>query len=91
MIKPEDFGLDRGKKEDLVGGTPQENAQITREVLEGRIRGTKRNAVLLNAGLALYVAGAADSMDSGVRKAEALIDSGAAYKKMEEYIRESNS
>ena len=91
VIKPEDFGLDRGKKEDLVGGTPQENAQITREVLEGRIRGTKRNAVLLNAGLALYVAGAADSMDSGVRKAEALIDSGAAYKKMEEYIRESNS
>lgn len=90
VIKPEDFGLERGKKEELAGGTPEENASITRGILSGQIQGTKRNAVLLNAGLALYAAGAADSMDSGVKKAAELIDSGAAQRKMEEYIKESN-
>lgn len=91
VITPEDFGLERGKKEELVGGTPQENAEITRGILSGSIRGTKRNAVLLNSGLALYVSGAADSMEEGVKKAAELVDSGAAERKLEEYIRVSNS
>ena len=91
VITPEELGLVRGKKEELVGGTPQENAEITRGILNGSIQGTKRNSVLLNAGLSLYVAGVAGTMADGVRKAEQLIDSGDAYRKMESYIRESVS
>ena len=91
VITPEEMGLVRGKKEELVGGTPQENAEITRGILNGSIQGTKRNSVLLNAGLSLYVAGVAGTMADGVRKAEQLIDSGDAYRKMESYIRESVS
>lgn len=89
-IKPEDFGLTWGKKEELVGGTPEENAEITKGILSGKIQGTKRNAVLLNAGLAFYAAGAADTMAEGVKKAADLIDSGAAEKTMEAYIKVSN-
>ncbi|MEE0292545.1 MAG: anthranilate phosphoribosyltransferase [Dialister sp.] len=89
-IKPEDFGLTRGNKEELVGGTPEENAEITKGILSGKIQGTKRNAVLLNAGLAFYAAGAADTMAEGVKKAADLIDSGAAEKTMEAYIKVSN-
>lgn len=89
-IKPEDFGLTQGKKEELVGGTPEENAEITKGILSGKIQGTKRNAVLLNAGLAFYAAGAADTMAEGVKKAADLIDSGAAEKTMEAYIQVSN-
>lgn len=89
-ITPEDFGLVRGKKEELAGGTPEENAEITKGILSGKIQGTKRNAVLMNAGLALYAANAVSSMKEGIEKAAALIDSGAAYKKMEAYIEESN-
>ncbi len=72
VITPEELGLVRGKKEELVGGTPQENAEITRGILNGSIQGTKRNSVLLNAGLSLYIAGAAGTMADGVRKAEQL-------------------
>ena len=89
-IKPEDFVLIRGKKEELVGGTPEENAEITKGILSGKIQGTKRNAVLLNAGLALYAAGAVKTMAEGVKKAAELIDSGAAYRTMEDYIKVSN-
>lgn len=89
-IKPEDFGLTRSKKEELVGGTPEENAEITKGILSGKIQGTKRNAVLLNAGLAFYAAGAADTMAEGVKKAADLIDSGDAEKTMEAYIQVSN-
>ena len=90
-ICPEDFGLARGKKEDLLGGTAEENAEITKGILSGKIQGTKRNAVLLNAGLALYAAKAVPTMKAGVDKAAEIIDSGKAYKKMEEYIAESNA
>ena len=89
-ICPEDFGLVRGKKEELVGGTAEENAEITKGILNGTIQGTKRNAVLLNAGLALYAAKAVSTMAEGIEKAAAMIDSGAAYQKMEEYIALSN-
>lgn len=89
-IAPEDFGLRRGTKDELVGGTPEENAEITRDILSGKERGTRRNAVLLNAGAALYVGGAAENMAEGVKKAAELIDSGAAERKMEEYIEASN-
>ncbi len=89
-IKPEDFGLVRGKKEELVGGTPEENAAITRGILSGEIQGTKRNAVLLNAGAAIYVGEKADSIEEGVKKAAELIDNGEALKVLDAYIAASN-
>ncbi len=89
-ICPEDFGLARGTKEELVGGTAEENAEITKGILSGKIGGTKRNAVLLNAGLALYAAKAVPTMKAGIEKAAEMIDSGAAYKTMEAYIALSN-
>lgn len=88
-ITPEDFGFRRCEKEELTGGTPQENAAITLEILGGK-RGPKRDAVVLNAGAALYLAQTAESMEAGVRMAEDLIDSGAAKRKLDEFIRESN-
>jgi len=88
-VSPEDFGLQRGAKEELKGGTPQENAEITRAILSGTLTGTKRNAVLLNAGAGIYIGGKAESFAEGVRKAEELIDSGAALRFMERYIESS--
>ena len=73
VITPEDFGFDRCTKEELKGGTPEENAAITRAILNGE-RGAKRNAVLLNAGAALYIGEKADSMKAGVALAAELID-----------------
>ncbi len=90
-IAPEDFGLERGKKEDLVGGTPAENAEITRQILSGTLQGGKRTAVLLNAGAALYVGGKAESIGEGVKLAADLIDSGKAAAVLEQYIRASNA
>lgn len=89
-IKPEDFGMVSGEKEELTGGTPEENAQTTRDILSGKITGTKRNAVLLNAGAGIYISGKAASLADGIRKAEELIDNGSAYEAMENYIRLSN-
>ncbi|MDO4463710.1 MAG: anthranilate phosphoribosyltransferase [Bacillota bacterium] len=88
-IKPEDFGLNSCKKEELVGGTPEENAQITLAILKGE-KGPKRNAVLLNAGAALYIGGKADSIADGIKLAAELIDSGKALAKLEEFKTESN-
>ncbi|MGN0377544.1 MAG: anthranilate phosphoribosyltransferase [Suilimivivens sp.] len=88
-IKPEDFGLTPCTKEDLVGGTPEENAQITLAILKGE-KGPRRNAVLLNAGAALYVGGKADSIAEGVKLAAELIDSGKALAKLEAFKAESN-
>ena len=89
VITPEEFGMERCTKEDLVGGTPQENAEITRAILNGE-KGPKRNAVLLNAAAALYVAGKADSMADGVKLAEKVIDTGLAKAQLERFIKLSN-
>ncbi len=91
VIKPEDFGFERCSKEDLKGGTPEENAAITIAILEGKEQGPKRNTVLMNAGAALYAAGVADSIAAGIKKAADLIDSGAALKKMQEFVAESKA
>ena len=90
VLTPEQFGYKRCQKEELQGGTPQENAAITRAILEGQETGAKRQAVCLNAGAAFYIAGKADDLASGVKLAEELIDSGAALKKLEEFIEMSN-
>ena len=89
-IKPEDFGFERGTKEDIVGGTPAENAEITRGILEGRITGPKRNVVLMNAGAAIYAAGKAKTIEEGVGQAKYLIDSGKALETLNKFVEESN-
>ena len=90
VIKPEDFGMVRGEKDEIVGGTPKENAAVTRGILEGRITGTKRNAVLLNAGCAIYAANKADSISDGIRIAAEMIDSGKALEVLDQFARVSN-
>lgn len=90
VIEPEDFGIERCEKADVAGGTAEENAQITRDILAGKEHGPKRDIVLLNAGAALFVAGAAKSIEDGVSLAAETIDSGAALRAMETYIAESN-
>lgn len=89
-IKPEDFGFNRCSKQELVGGTPQENADITLAILQGKEKGAKRNTVLLNAGAALYIGGKADSFNDGVQLAAKLIDSGRALATLEKFIEVSN-
>ncbi len=87
-ICPEDFKMARCTKDELKGGTPAENAAITRSVLSGE-KGAKRNAVLLNAGAVLYIAGKAESMADGVKLAGELIDSGKATNVLERFVAES--
>ena len=89
-IKPEDFGFERCTKDDLRGGTPAENAQITRDILAGQ-KGHKRNAVLMNAGAALYIGGKADSLKEGIALAAELIDSGKAAAVLDKLIEISNA
>lgn len=88
-VCPEDFGFERCTKQDLEGGTPEENAKITLAILNGE-KGHKRNAVLLNAGAALYLGGKAESMKDGVKLAAEIIDSGKAVKTLERFIALSN-
>ena len=83
VIQPEDFGLTRGTKDEIVGGTAA--------ILNGTITGTKRNIVLLNAGAALYVAKAADSLADGIKLAAELIDSRKALDTLNRVIEVSNS
>lgn len=88
-ITPEDFGFERCSKSDLFGGTPEENAKITLAILKGE-KSHKRNAVLMNAGAALYIGGKADNMKEGVKLAAELIDSGKALETLNKLIEVSN-
>lgn len=88
-VTPEQFGFERCSKSDLKGGTPAENAEITREILKGK-SGHMRNAVLANAGAALYLYGKADSLKDGIKLAGELIDSGKAFETLEKVIEVSN-
>lgn len=90
IINPEDFGFTKCSKDGLSGGTPQENAQITKDILSGKSKGAKLTAVLLNAGCALYIAGKAESIADGIKLAQKLIDDGKAAKTLEAFIKESN-
>jgi anthranilate phosphoribosyltransferase len=85
FLKPEDVGLPRARMKDLIGGTPEENAQITREILRGR-RGPKRDVVCLNAAPAFVAAGKVKTLAEGVSLAEQVIDSGAAMDKLEQLV-----
>ena len=88
-LTPEQFGFERCTKDDLLGGTPAENAEITRKILSGEIKGHKRNAVLMNAGAAIYIGGKADSMADGIAKAAELIDSGKALETLNKFVEQS--
>ncbi len=85
VIQPEDFGFARCSRDELRGGSPEENARITRDILSGA-QGPKRDAVLLNAGAALYIAGKAESMKAGTVLAAELIDSGKAAETLRRFI-----
>ena len=89
-IKPEDFGFETCDKSELVGGTPEENADITRGILKGEIKGAKRAAVLMNAGASLYIGEKAETMADGVKLAAEIIDSGKALETLEKFIEVSN-
>ncbi|MCD6207120.1 MAG: anthranilate phosphoribosyltransferase [Methanosarcinales archaeon] len=84
-VKPEDFGLERAKVADIAGGTPEENAHDIVSIFEG-VGGAKRDVVVLNSGAAIYVSGTVSDLAAGVRKAEAVIDSGAALRKLREFV-----
>lgn len=88
-LEPEQFGLARCPKEDLTGGAPSENAAIIRAILKGE-KGPKRDAVLLNAAAALYIADACDSIQDGIHLCESVIDSGQAFDKLSDFIAYSN-
>lgn len=88
VITPEQFGFERCKKEDLAGGTPEENAKIARRILEGE-KGPKRDAVVLNSAAAIHIAKGI-SMEEAVKEAKEIIDSGKALKQLEEFIRLTN-
>ena len=81
-IQPEDFGFTRCKKDDIKGGTPEENAAITRAILSGKEQGPKRDIVLLNAGAAISLGGKAASIADGIGVARSFIENGAGFKKI---------
>ena len=91
VIKPEDFGLTRCEKSDLLGGTPEENAVTVRAILAGEERGPKRDAAAVNAGAALYAAGAAESIADGVQRAFEVLDAGTAVATLDALIAGSNA
>lgn len=90
IIKPQDFGFEMCEKTDLAGGTPEENAEITKAILSGEEKGHKRNIVLMNVGFGLYIAGKASSPEEGVKLAADIIDSGKAIAKLEELKKATN-
>lgn len=89
-VTPEQFGFQRATLEELQGGDGEQNAEITREILKGQVKGAKRDIVLLNAGATLYAGKIADSIEDGIHMAEASIDSGKAYHVLEKLVEISN-
>jgi anthranilate phosphoribosyltransferase len=77
FVRPEELGLERAPVDSLAGGTPEENAAVTRGILEGE-KGPPRDVAVLNAAAAILAAGAAEDLPGGIRKAQETIDSGAA-------------
>lgn len=88
-ITPEQFGFSRCAKEDMTGGTPAENAEITKAILNGE-KGPKRDAVVMNAGAAIYLAGKAESLQAGMELAKELLDNGKAKEQLDKFVEYSN-
>jgi anthranilate phosphoribosyltransferase len=90
VITPEQFGFERCSKDDLLGGTPEQNAATVRAILAGQEQGPKRDAVLLNTGFALVAAGIVDDVAAGVQMAREVVASGTAVGRLNKLIEESN-
>jgi len=89
-LEPEQFGFTRCKKEELLGGTPAENAKITRDILAGA-KGPRRDAVLLNSAAAIHIARPDVSMKDAIALAAGTIDSGKAKAQLEQFIKLSQA
>ncbi len=89
-ITPEEVGLSRYELSEIIGGTPEENAQITRDILSGRLKGAKRDIVVLNSAMSLYLGIDDCTIKDCVQKAANLIDSGMANAKLEEFVNAVN-
>lgn len=90
-ITPEQFGFQRASKEDIVGDTPAENAQLTKDILANKIQGPKRDIVCMNAGLGFYIYGKAASMEEGVKLADQIITDKKGLETLEKLIEVSNA
>lgn len=88
-VNAEDYGLKKVPLEAILGGSPDDNAQITFDVLSG-VKDSKRDTVVLNAGMSLYLAGAAATIADGIKLAQDTIDSGKAKAKLEEFVKATN-
>ena len=89
-ITPEQFGLRRCALQELIGGTPEENAQIARDILTGKEKGPKRDIVVMNAGMSLYLGKDGISLEEGIQMAQDILDSGKAYEKLQEFVKLTN-
>lgn len=89
-ITPEQFGLRRCALQELVGGTPEENAQIARDILTGKEKEAKRDIVVMNAGMSLYLGKDGISLEEGIQMAQDILDSGKAYEKLQEFVKLTN-
>ncbi len=84
-LDPTEYGLSLCTVDELRGGSPKANAQITRDILAGREQGAKREEILLNAGIALYLGLDGLTLADGIKKAAEIIDSGAALDKLDRF------
>ena len=89
ILDPQKYGFSLCKKEDLVGGTPEENAKIAKAILDGE-KGPKRDAVVLNAAAALHVTNQI-SIEEGIKLAEEAIDSGKAKEQLAKFVAATNA
>ena len=89
-ITPEQFGLRRCALQELVGGTPEENAQISKDILTGKEKGPKRDIVVMNAGMSLYLGKDGISLEEGIQMAQDILDSGKAYENLQEFVKLTN-
>ena len=90
ILAPEDFGLERGKRDDLIGGDKDENARISVQILKGE-KGPKRDIVIINSAAAIVIAGKTDDFRIGAEMAADALDSGRALRKLEDIKRVSNT
>ena len=89
-ITPEQFGLKTATKEDIVGGTPEENVELTKKILGGEITGPKKDIVLMNAGLGFYIYNKANSIEEGIQLANEIIESKKALETLNTFVEVSN-
>jgi anthranilate phosphoribosyltransferase len=90
VIDPEDYGFQYCEPSALVGGDPEENKKIALDILSGKEQGAKRDVVLLNAGVSLYIAEKCDSIKDGIELAKEMLDSGKAMAKLEAFVEATN-